>query len=50
MSEETDDKPLYSQCCGVEMDNWPESDLCPRCLEHTGVESEELDIGEDDEQ
>ena len=37
----TEKTPLYSQCCGVEMNDFPESDLCPQCLEHTGVEEEE---------
>ncbi len=35
-------EPDYmSQCCGVEMNDWPDSDLCPRCLEHTGVENDD---------
>ena len=31
-----DDLPL-SECCSEEMPNWPESDICPYCKEHTGI-------------
>ena len=36
----------YSECCGAEMHNWPDSDLCPECHDHTGVEEEEEYEGE----
>jgi hypothetical protein len=36
----------YSECCAEEMINWPDSDLCPLCHEHTGVEEEEEYEGE----
>lgn len=39
----------YSECCGAEMHDWPDRDICPDCLEHTGVEEryEEGDYNED---
>jgi len=27
-----------SQCCGAEMPDYPDRDVCPSCGEHTGVE------------
>jgi len=32
----------YSDCCGAELYNHDELDLCPECLEHCGVD-EDLD-------
>ena len=29
-----------SVCCGVDMPDYPDSDLCPRCKEHTVTEKE----------
>jgi hypothetical protein len=37
-----------SECCGEEMPNWPDSDICPCCLKHTGIEEDE-DDGEDED-
>ena len=31
------DDTIYSACCGVEMPDWPDSDFCPACGEHTGA-------------
>lgn len=35
-----------SECCGEEMPNWPDNDLCQECKEHCGVylEEDEEDI------
>ena len=30
-----------SDCCGAEMPDWPDSDICPDCGEHTGVDESE---------
>ena len=30
--------PIVSACCGIEMPDYPDRDICPRCGEHTGVE------------
>ena len=30
-----------SQCCGTSMPDWPDSDICPHCKEHTGLEDSE---------
>ena len=35
-------KMKYSDCCGAELYNHDELDLCPECLEHCGVD-EDLD-------
>ena len=40
---------LYSTCCGYEMDDWPDSDICPNCGEHTDAEEREDENDDDDE-
>lgn len=40
-----EDIPL-SDCCGTEMHEWPDSDICPGCKEHCGIEDGE---GEEEE-
>jgi hypothetical protein len=32
-------KVVVSQCCGEEMPDYPDRDICPACREHTGVEA-----------
>jgi hypothetical protein len=38
-----DDDTNYSNCCGAEMPDWPDSDFCPQCKEH----SEPFEEGKD---
>ena len=33
-------KEYYSICCGALMTDYPDSDFCPRCKEHTEAEEE----------
>ena len=28
----------YSECCGIYMSRYPDSDICPDCGEHTGLQ------------
>jgi len=30
-----------SNCCGEELNDWPDSDICPECKEHCGIEDGE---------
>ena len=41
------DKTPYSECCGTDMPDYPDSDFCPSCGEHTGVEYEEAKVADD---
>ena len=37
------DKAYYSDCCAVEIPDYPDSDVCPACGEHcVGMTEEEL--------
>lgn len=31
-----DDEEITSACCGEPMPDWPDSDFCPACREHSG--------------
>lgn len=43
------DAILVSECCGKKMPDYPDSDICPRCREHTGVEEIEEENTHDKE-
>ena len=32
----------FSECCGAYMANWPDSDLCPDCREHSSPQECDL--------
>lgn len=34
-----EDLPV-SNCCGAEIQDWPDIDICPECKEHTDIEGE----------
>jgi len=38
---EITDKEYHCSMCGRHLPDWPDSDICPDCKEHTGVEEEE---------
>ena len=38
---ELDDEEITSACCGEPMPDWPDSDFCPMCREHSGPMEEE---------
>ena len=35
-----EEEKYYSICCGALMPDYPDSDFCPRCKEHTEVKEE----------
>ena len=35
----------FSECCGAYMANWPDSDLCPDCKDHSGPRECDLCTG-----
>ena len=41
-NREYDDIPV-SACCGADMPEWPDCDLCPLCLEHSEPEDSDAD-------
>ena len=35
MAQEFLEKEPTSNCCGADMPDWPDSDFCPKCKEHS---------------
>ncbi len=40
LAGKAEDEQPVSNCCGVPLPDWPDSDFCPNCLEHCCVDSE----------